>query len=222
MVNDTVYKFDEQCRPLPYYGNTVISYLNQEESPVFRAAVEVQNRIRTLDFSGHLAFLPPDSFHMTVLTLCREIDRHTKYWPPMVPEEARFKEVDRILKNIVDQVPFPEEILMEPEECEITKIILKPADEKSRQKLADYRDEVSAKTGIRHSWHDGFRYHLSLDYLVKPLDLRQEKEKERVCAEFTEKLKKEVKPFILPKPDFVIFNDMMSYETDLNLRGGRY
>lgn len=216
------YKFDEQCNPVPYYGNTIVSYLNDTDSEIFQAAVNVQAEIKKLSLASHLAFLPPDSFHMTVLTLCREIDRNSQYWPPMVPTDARFTEVDRILKDIVQTVPVPENVWMEIDECEITKIVLKPADEQSTQKLLDYRDQVAQATGIRHSWHIGFRYHISLDYLVKPLSPTQLEEKERACRMLTEYLKNTVKPFLMPAPDFVIFNDMMSYETDLSLRGNLY
>ncbi len=222
MVNDTVYKFDDRCQPLPYYGNTIVSYLNEENQDISRAAVEVQKEIKKLSFADHLAFLPPSSFHMTVLTLSREIDRNTQYWSPKVPSDARFSEVDRILKNIVDKVPTPVNVWMEVEECEINRIILKPSDAESARRLSEYRDLVAEATGVKHVWHDGFRYHLSLDYLVKSLNESQEKEKEKACREFTERLRKTIKPFLLTKPDFVIFNDMMSYEKDLKLRGDKY
>lgn len=222
MINDTRYKFDERCKPLPYYGNTIISYLNQEDKPIYIAAVKVQERIKKSGLSSNLAFLPVESFHMTVLTLCREIDRHTKYWPPSVPENASFKDVDQTLKAIVDQISFPDNVQMIVDECEINRIVLKPADEESRRKISDYRNEVAEKTGILHSWHHEFRYHLSLDYLVIPLNQEQEKEKERICMECTEWLRKEIEPFTVPKPDFVIFNDMMSYEKNLELRGNLY
>ncbi|MDO4439428.1 MAG: DUF1868 domain-containing protein [Eubacteriales bacterium] len=222
MINDTVYKFDKQCKPLPYYGNTLISYLNEIDQPIYKAAVRVQERIKNSKLSSNLAFLPVESFHMTVLTLCREIDRHTEYWPPSIHENARFSEVDKILKEIVDRIPFPDDIQMIVDECEINRIVLKPVDEDSRIKLADYRDEVARKTGITHSWHNTFRYHLSLDYLVIPLDEEQEAEKKIICKECTEWLTNEIKPFVVPKPDFVIFNDMMSYEKNLELRGNLY
>lgn len=222
MVNDTIYKFDKHCNPLPYYGNTIISYLNDEKYPIFLAAKKIQSEIKSMEFSDHLAFLPPDSFHMTVLTLCREIDRHTQYWPPMVPQNAKFKEVDRTLKEIVDKIPVPKDVWIEVDECEITRIVLKPADETSSRKLLNYRDQVAEKTGILHSWHKGFRYHLSLDYLVKPFNMEQEEIKQQVCAEFTNRLKREIKPFILTKPEFAIFNDMMSYERNIELRGNQY
>lgn len=222
MDNDTIYKFDEQCNPLPYYGNTIISYLNDDRFPIYLAARKIQSEIKAMEFSDHLAFLPPDSFHMTVLTLCREIDRGTQYWPPMVPQNAKFKEVDRILKDIVDKISVPNNVWIEVDECEITRIVLKPADETSSEKLLKYRDQVAEKTGILHSWHKGFRYHLSLDYLVKPLNPKQEIIKNQMCEKFTKWLKSEIKPFILTKPEFVIFNDMMSYERNLELRGNEY
>lgn len=50
----------------------------------------------------------------------------------------------------------------------------------------------------------------------------QEKEKEALCNQKTKELLALSKPFLLPKPEFVIFNDMMSYEIDLDKRGNLY
>lgn len=222
IIEDAVYKFDKDGNPLPYYGNTIISYLNDHDWPVFDEAVRVQEMFKKSGFAGNLAFLPPSSFHMTVLTLCREIDRGTPSWPRDIAVDETFQGIDRILKERVGGVPLPEGIWVEVDECEETKILLKPHDQESTDKLCAYRDLVAEVTGIRHYWHDGFRYHLSLSYLLTPLNEEQKQERDIVCRSLTEKLRKSVKPFLLPKPEFVIFNDMMSYETDLARRGDAY
>ena len=222
ILEDAVYKFDENGSPLPYYGNTIVSYLNDQRWPVFDEAVRVQEALKKCGFSQKLAFLPPSSFHMTVLTLCREIDRGTPYWPKGMAADETFQGIDRILKERVAAVPLPEGVFVEVEDCEEIRIILKPHDKESADKLRAYRDQVAEVTGIRHSWHDTFRYHLSLDYLLKPLDEEEKRERDAVCARFAGELRRTVKPFLLPKPEFVIFNDMMSSETDLSKRGAAY
>lgn len=219
MVDDTIYKFDDTGTPLPYYGNTIVSYLNSTEHPIFEEAEKAWGRLKNTSFSSCLAFLPPDSFHMTVLTLCREIDRGTPYWPPEVSKTACFQEIDAFLKEKMKSVPVPKGIVMEVEECEEIRIILKPHNKAGEEKLRIYRDRVAEATGIRHPWHEDFRYHLSLAYRIKPLSEEQKEVKTAVCQQLTRELKTRVKPFLLPEPEFVIFNDMMSYERDLSKRG---
>lgn len=220
MKPDSSLKFDQNGNPKPYYGNTIISFVNEEAMEIFRQACQVQERLKQTSFADCLAFLPPPSFHITVLTLCREIDRNTGYWPEWIERTAPFREVDRLLEDRVRQIPVPDDIWMEIEECELTKIIVKPCAEEDDRRLCRYRDQVSAAVRVRHWWHESFRFHISLDYKVKELSLSQEAEGKYVCSELTRELKSRAKPFLLPAPRFVIFNDMMSYEQDLSKRGG--
>lgn len=222
MINDTVYKFDQEGKPLPYYGNTIISFLNKDKWPIFNEAVKIQDALKDSVFAEWLSFLPTSSLHMTVLTLCREIDRGTKYWPPQIRTDDCFHEIDEALKKIVGMISRVEHIMMEVDYCEVTKIVLKPYRKEDEKKLTDYRNKIAEATGIRHPWHDGFRYHISLDYKIKELDKYQKAVSNELCRELTKRLKKCVMPFKIPAPEFVIFNDMMSYETDLSKRGDLY
>ena len=111
---------------------------------------------------------------------------------------------------------------MEPEIYKAHRIVLCPADEESGRKLKDYRDTVSAATGIRHPGHDTFRYHISLAYRLQEFSQEEKQEEEAISKELTEVIKKRVAPFCIPAPQFVIFNDMMSYEPDLSKRGKLY
>ncbi len=70
--------------------------------------------------------------------------------------------------------------------------------------------------------HDNFRYHISLCYLVKSLNDTQKQERDKLCYQMTTMLKNTIKPFVITNPEFVIFNDMMSYEVDLKKRGNKY
>ena len=222
-IKDTNAKFNSKLEPIPYYGTTIISYLNTDKYPIFRPAEWAQKELMQCSFAkSKLAFLPSDSFHMTIESLCREVDRGGPTWPPMIPADARFPEIDAILKEIVDAIPFPEHITVEVDCCEVTRIVLKPHTAEDVEKLKRYRDQVADKTGIHHPWHDGFRFHITLDYKVFDLEEKELVERDAVCARLTEELKKQVKPFEISKAQFVIFNDMMSYYPDVSKRGPLY
>lgn len=212
-------KFDADGKPLPYYGNTIISFINQKDMKLYEEAVRIQKAMEGAGFSGCLAFLPPSSFHVTVLTLCREIDRGTAFWPAWAQPDEAFCAIDARLAEMVSRVPALEGVRMKVKSCELCKILVGPLEREDEKRLLSYRDEVAALVGIRHSWHDGFQFHLTLNYKVRELSTEQKREAEQLCGRLTGELMREVEPFVLPAPEFVIFNDMMSYEKELSKRG---
>jgi|GEM_PF-1406148 len=220
--NDAHLKFTPDGFARPYYGNTIISYLTEPDSDVYQASVAVQNEIKASPLADCLVFLPPSSFHFTVLTLCREIDRHGIYWPQYIPGETKFKEIDRILSDKVAQIPYPNHIQMRMVGGTEKHIALEAAGEKDRQKLKNYRDTVAELTGIRHYLHDTFRYHVTLTYINRKNDQGLLVEKEALRKRLDRILIDYNPVFSAPSAVFAIFNDMLSYETDLSKRGDLY
>lgn len=220
--NDANIKFDDRGNAIPYYGNTIISFTNDENTGIYQQALLAQNRLKESSFADCLAFLPPDSFHMTVLTLCREIDRGTSFWPRGVGQTETFSRIDAILKERAEQIKAPEGIMMQVEECQLTKLTLKPWRKEDAEKLKSYRDQVAEAVGIHHFWHDNFQFHISLDYHIRHLSEEQEKERQQICKELTRDLLSKAEPFRVEQPVFVIFNDMFCYERELKKRGNLY
>lgn len=222
MINETFCKFDKEGKVLPYYGNTIISFMNQKTNEIYQIADRVQKRFMESGFRDCLSFLPPSSFHMTILPLCRVIDKGTQEWPKFIPETLPFKQVDLILKEKVEKIKFPEGIVMILDSCDETKLVAKPWNEQSEKLLKQYRDEISEITGIRHGEHGAYRFHISYSYKIKPFNEQQQKEKEELCADITEELQRIAHPFPVPAAQFVIFNDMLSYDLDISKRGSLY
>ncbi len=222
MINETFYKFDKEGNVLPYYGNTIISFMNQKTNEIYQTAVKVQKQLMESGFKDCLSFLPPSSFHMTVLPLCRVIDKGTQEWPNFIPEIISFKQVDLILMEKVEKIKFPEGIVMILDSCDETKLVAKPFNEQSEKLLKQYRDEISEITGIRHGEHGIYRFHISYSYKIKPFNEQQQKEKDELCAGITEELQRIAHPFPVSAAQFVIFNDMLSYYTDISQRGSLY
>ena len=152
----------------------------------------------------------------------RHIDRETDRWPRGISRDARFPEIDRILKEKVDaQLPLGP-VCMEVDQCDPTKIYLRAADEETEKRLRSFRDRVSEVTGIHHPNHEGFRFHISVSYRLQPFDEKQQEECDKLCQEATQLLKETVKPFWGPEPQFVVFNDMMCFRPELSWRGDLY
>lgn len=219
-ISETEHKFGKDGIPRPYYGNTVISCIRREQNlQVWEAADWVQEQLKKTNFAGNLTFLPKDSFHMTIIPLCRHIDRETDRWPAYIPRDAKFSEIDPILKEKIDALLPLGRACMEVEECQPTKIMLHPVDDASNQVLRTFRDRASKATGIRHPRHDEYRFHISVSYKWKAFTEEQQAECDRVCAELAQVLKERVEPFWVPEPTFMVFNDMLSFHPELSWRG---
>ena len=124
------------------------------------------------------------------------------------PEKA---EKDKLLDELMGKPIQKEESAPNPSVAKTEKSPLSEPTSEQRGNTAEGITKRADKPSVR----GGLRQ-------IRESRKAQEKEKERICMECTEWLRKEIEPFTVPKPDFVIFNDMMSYEKNLELRGNLY
>lgn len=218
MLKEIEWKFDERGNAKDYFGNTIISFTNSEIFDIYREGIRVAEAFKSSEIGQAYAFLPPSSYHVTILTLCREIDRGTPYWPKMFSPSEQFPNIDEKLKKIVDEIPKPLGIKMKVDQCKPMNISLKPATAEDEKRIRKYRDEVSRAVGIKHPGHEEFIFHMAVSYKVLELTKQEESLEAALCEQYTEILKRNVAPFVLPEPQFVIFNNMLSYETELACR----
>jgi hypothetical protein len=218
MLKESEQKFNNNGTAKDYLGNTIISFVNSEIFDIYREGIKVEETFKNSEISKSFAFLPPSSFHVTILTLCREIDRGTPYWSKMFSLSEQFTDIDGKLKRIVDEIPKPYRIKMKVDRCTSTKIRLKTVSAQDEKQIRVYRDEVSRAVGIKHAEHEEFAFHMSFSYNLSELTIQEKILEKDLSDKLTEILKKNIAPFELPVPEFVIFNDMLSYETDLNFR----
>lgn len=222
LSKNTFYKFTPEGKVVPYYGNTVISFVQDPTSEIYRIVSAARKALMESGFSDCLAFLPESSFHMTVKQLCRYIDRGTDLWPKDIDENLTYRQIDPILKEKVERIPFPEDIYMVPVKCMEATLRLRPYDERSERLIRKYRDDLAEVTTIRYPGHDTYGFHISYAYHVKEYTPAQQEERDALCDKLTRELLTDAKPFRVMPPKFVIFNDMMSYETDLSRRGDKW
>jgi hypothetical protein len=218
VMADSENKFDINGNAKDYQGNTIISFLNSELYDIYREGVLVREAFMKSEISKSFAFLPPSSFHVTILQLCREIDRGTSIWPKIFSPSEPFSNIDEKLKRIVDEIPKPHGVKVEVDQCFPVYIRLKTSSEEDERKIRTYREEVSRATGIKHPGHNEYAFHMTFSYKISELTLKEEALEKDLCDKYTEILKNNIAPFELPVPEFVIFNNMLSYETNLNLR----
>lgn len=216
-TKSSIYKFEDDGTPKQYCGNTVISILREEDKEIKEAAAWVQEELKQTEFAQNLVFLPEDSFHMTWHSLCREIDRATSEWPAGIPRDTRMAEVDRILKERIDTLLPTPPVRMEIDRCTPDEILLRPADEESERILREFKEQAVKLTGIYHPSHARLGFHITVSYVLYEWTEEEKAAYEVVCARLTEELKRRVKPFVIPQPQFVVFNDMLKFHPELGI-----
>lgn len=217
-TSGSIYKFEDDGTPKTYIGNTVISILDPvKNKEIWEAVSWVQDQLKESSIAHKLAFLPKDSFHMTWIPMCREIDRYTDEWPKGFSRDARMAEIDNALKPLIDSLLPTPPVRMEIDKCHPSTISLRPIDEECNRILRTFRDQAAELSGIRHPKHDEYRFHISVSYVLYKWSEEEEKECAKVCAQLTEALKSRILTFEVPQPQFVVFNDMLKFHPTLGL-----
>lgn len=213
----TKFHADGSLRYFP--GNTIVSMCTGIE-PLYSELVWAQERYKEVTFANKLSFLPPSSFHMTVFDLLCDEVRSPEHWSNQFPTDTPIETTDRILRDKLSDVHFPESIEMSLDEATVTGLKLLPANAAVQKMLADFRTTVANATGIKHPNHDRYRFHITFAYVLQPLNTEEKEEFSRVADVVLARLKETVDPFVIGQPRFVLFDDMGDFQEHLVRRQG--
>lgn len=215
---NTDLKFDKEGNVLEYLGNTIVSMMNTDEFPIVNFAEKIQSELQGYSFSKKLYILPKESLHMTIISLLNEFTRESDFWPYYLSNDITMSEADQIILRKVKEIDKPENIEMIVSEINPTRIELEPANNKTKKTLIEYRDNIVKVTDLKRSTHDRYRHHLSISYLFDDLNVEENKELNEVMNRLNEEYIPNNFLIKVPEPEFVIFNDMLAYYTDLKKR----
>ena len=125
---------------------------------------------------------------------------------------------DKIIKDKIEKIKKPENVIMQVNYVLPTGLRLIPYGDKVEKEIRNYRDEVSKSTEIRYKDHDNYEFHVSVAYIIDEFDEEETKEIDLILEKYNQKLQDKKIIETLPAPEFVIFNDMMVYFTELDKR----
>lgn len=210
-------KFTADGEVREYLGNTIVCMKTDPNDYIVQLGCLVQEELQKLSAGEKYYFLPPSSFHMTVISLLNDWSRGINLWPNYL-DGASMAESDRVMAQKVAEIPKPQNIEMRISEITAKRFELSPASEEVRQSLKDYRDQIARVTGIKRGNHDSYQFHLSMCYLTQNLSEKEIEEVEGLLQRLNDKYVSQEKTISFPEPSFVIFNDMTAYSEDLNQR----
>ena len=214
-------KFHQDGSVRAFPGNTIISFVDAENNPtLFQQCLDMQQRLRESEIGAKFAYLPPDSFHMTVMDLlCAEV-RTPDRWSNKLALSAPLKECDAFFLDCVPQIPSPQPLTMRYAASHGNfNIGLEPSDLEAKEALRHYRDQVADATGVRRANHETYQFHVSLAYQLIELNAAEEK----LYAAFKRRMGEvldtcrsgdpdgSAETITLPPPRLVFFDDMFRF-----------
>lgn len=213
-------KFYDDGRVRPYPGNTVICNVISD-SPIEHCLVHLLKELTTLPCADAFAFLPSDTFHMTLFRGVNDQLRVLGEWPRNLSMDTPLEEVTREFCARLRTVTLPEHFYMRASSLTHTdtgeiQLFIEGADESERERLEAARYLLS-KT-LRHDRSGGdYRFHISFAYRIKSINEGETKRLEKSCLRLFDELVIPVGCFKVGAPLFCRFPDMLSFFPLLDL-----
>jgi hypothetical protein len=203
---------------MEYLGNTIVSMMNTDDFMLVQIAEDIQSEFKKHLFSKKFYMLPKESFHMTIISVLNDSNREKAYWPDYLPAELSMYDADRWILEKVSSVKKPQNIQMILSKINPTRLELEPANEETAIALKNYRDTIATVTDTKRIHHDDYKFHLSIAYIFDSLTEQENKKLQNILDKLNEKYLDNRLLIQVPEPEFVIFNNMLSYFTDLEKR----
>ena len=207
-------KFKPDGSVREFRGNTIISFV-PEKSPLGRCAMQTRNIIADTSAARGYAFLPPSSYHMTVMELLDENRRQAGFWSQHLSLDCPLEKVDDFMFSTIKTVEPParpiEMRFRDIRAYDGISIQLNPANDQTEQALRAYRDRVSTATGVRKPSHDECVFHIGLGYRIAKLSRSQAAELETALQKAHDLLAASRETFLIDPPQLTFFNDMFEF-----------
>ena len=223
---DTLLKFNPDGRPRAFAGNTVICHLPQQSR--FRDAVAaLGDALRSSSFSGKLAVLPSDSYHVTILGGLNDQDRTRYGWPSDLPISASISESNRIVGERIARFrmhcELPIRLCVNKEKTvapqRASGLQLVPADAEEKLKLRMLRDRMAAEVfRYRAADQEAFGFHVSLAYQIGGFTVEERRNYQSELAHHLPAIIAAAPVIELGVPEFCTFEDMYRFEICTLLR----
>lgn len=206
-------KFDAAGAPLICRGNTALCHVDPQ-GEAFAALVAAQNALRAGPLGECFAFLPPDSFHMTIFEGVIDYVRSPDRWPGHLPLDASVDEVTADFSTRLRRVGLAQRLTARP-----TGIFggfsvrMTGADATHEALLRRTRDALQAATNLVRPDHAEYAFHITLAYPLRWFDAEEARSIIALSDEIGAALARRVPQIALGPVEFCAFDTMHRFET---------
>jgi hypothetical protein len=204
-------KFNADGSLRHYPGLTVICPV-LPGNPAYAGAVWVAEQLRAQSFAPHLFFLPPESYHMTLIALVNDQRRDAGWWPKALPLDAPLAQVDdyfiQAMSHLTPMTPPPMRATGMTGWL-AAAIALETAEPEGRWALDGYRDAIAVNSQLRRPDHDGYQFHITVAYRIIEFDSEMAKaEYEAFRLAIAPELQARIGAFTPEPPELTFYDDM--------------
>lgn len=207
-------KFNEDGSARFFPGNTIISKV-KKDNLIYPVIERIADAFRKGKGAAKYVFLPPESYHMTMIQGVCEEDRRKELWSCFLPLDAPLERVDDFFEKEFKKVgKLPRtEMVFDYIDLSNGTILVRflPASKADAQNLKKFRDEVSGRLGVRFPDHERYGFHISVAYQLWEMDEAEEESMREICRTLEEKLKKDRPAFCLRQPELTYFENMFCF-----------
>lgn len=216
-------KFDSRGNALPFPGNTIICGVDSA-SAEHRALVRMQDGLRRAAADA-FAFLPADSFHMTLYRGVNHLRRFADEWPPYLDTATPLEEVTAQFAARLSRLRLPDAFRMRPVRLYSnatgeSQLRLEGVTAAEKKRLHNARWQIRDALGHARPGEDGYHFHITFSYRVRPLTPEEAADLAERQASLFDEFVREAPAVVVGPPVFCDYRDMLAFNPVLRLSPG--
>lgn len=166
-------KFDADGNALPYPGNTIVCAV-PGDSAVHRGLAAMQAGLKDGPWAKCFAFLPADSFHMTLYRGVNDKRRIPEEWPKDIPLDTPLEKVTEIFAERLGDLDLGDGFVMSAEALESapggeSQLTLAAGDAVTEMRLRDARNAIRLALNHERPGEANYVFHITFSYRARPL-----------------------------------------------------
>ena len=147
-------------------GNTIIRHVTKG-SRSMAVLTDIQEALATCAFGHDFAYLPTDSFHMTVFEGVIDSGREDNHWPEGIDFSAPIEVVTQIYLERFKSFANPGPFRMRVRDVTPNGLVMEGAPSDDEKKAREWRNCLSDLLGYTKPNHDNYVFHVTLAYQLK-------------------------------------------------------
>ena len=205
-------KFDHKGNALTWPGNTIICHVDPS-SLEHKTLTVIQEQLKSGPHASAFTFLPPDSFHMTVMEGISGTPDSEQIWPLDLDQDHDLPAVTELMRKrlIGVEVPDSHQIKVNDIFAGHSVQVQGSTDDQERL-LRRTREILRDTTGIKSKDFSTYRFHITLAYLIRWLSPEEANSVVELINSLADQLLREAPVIKFGKPEFCVFESMHHFE----------
>lgn len=205
-------KFDHNGNVLVWPGNTVICHVDSS-TPEHKTLTLIQKQLKAGPHANAFAFLPPNSFHMTVMEGISGTPESDPVWPNGPDKNLDLYSATELLRQRLIGVVVPES-----HQIKVTDLFaghslkVEGSTDDQERSLRRTREILRDTTGIEPKDFSTYQFHITVAYLTRWLSREEANSVMELSSALTNRLQSEAPVITLGAPEFCTFETMLHFK----------